>query len=175
MNLILKSSLTFQQPSGKSCLSRLLPLACAVMTVILSGCATPQPEKHAERYADLTSLRKYYVTSEKPPQNLNERQRKTLKAVEDAVAGRGHTVGSGDVVAMPADTECKVVVEDHWFWDMGWYLLKLDIKLVDARNGTSLGWGWVRRAHPSLRRQPAFMANELLDDINQSLVTGKAP
>jgi hypothetical protein len=135
----------------------------------------PQPEKHAARYEDLTKLKIYYVTPEKPSEKANERHQKTLEAVEDALRGRGYTVASGSASAMPADTQCKVLVNDHWFWDMGWYLLRLDLQMLDARNGTLLADGWVRRAAPSLRREPAFMANELLDDMNQALITGKAP
>ena len=123
----------------------------------------PKPEISANHSlgADLSKVKKFYIAYDKEP---NERHARTLRAVQASLASRG-TAGMGLGSAMPPDTECKVVVEDHWFWDVHWYQLKLEISLFDARTGALLGSGSSRRADPSLRRGPEFMANEVLDAI----------
>ena len=78
------------------------------------------------------------------------------------------TATSGLESAMPADTECKVIIHDHWFWDTYWYLLSLDIKFYDAHSGTLLASGHDQRAGPETRRTPEFMANELIEALYPS-------
>jgi hypothetical protein len=153
-------------------LSRLIPsgersalFLASVLIVLCCGCASmvPKPEISATRSlgADLGKLKKFYIAYDKEP---NERHARTLRAVQTSLASRG-TAGMGMPSGMPPDTECKVVVRDHWFWDLQWYQLKLEISLFDPHTGALLGSGSSQRADPSLRRGPEFMANEVLDAI----------
>lgn len=152
-----------------------LGFGAAASLLISSGCASmvPKPEISASRLsgADLSALKTFYIAYEKQP---TERQTRTLKAVEAAVGAHG-SVSMGPQSAMPADTDCRVVVKGHWFWDLGWYQLKVEVSLYNARTGVLLGTGSSRRADPSLRREPEFMANEVVDAIYRGAERDRLP
>ncbi len=159
-------------------------LFCAsVMTASLawlaSGCATnelPKPEISTQSAtADLSRLKHFYVSRDDESGAQDEKHLRGLRAVQEALTDHGMPATSGPLSAMPADTECKVVIHDKWFWDYDWYLLSLDIKFYDARSAALLASGHDRRAHPTIRRSPEFMANELTEAIFSASGGAKNP
>jgi hypothetical protein len=115
---------------------------------------------------DLSTLKKFYVSRDDESKAQNERHQQALHAVQEALTDHGLPATSGPQSAMPADTECKVLVHDRWFWDTYWYLLDLNIQLYDAHSGKLLAAARSRRAAPEFRRSPEFMANELVESLS---------
>jgi len=144
-------------------------LMAACLAWLTTGCSTtvlPKPEISTQSTkADLSGLKKFYVLRDDEAGAQDEKHLRGLHAVQDVLTDHGMPATSGLLSAMPADTECKVIIHDHWFWDVHWYLLSLDIKLYDAHSGALLASGFDRRAHPTIRRSPEFMANELIEAI----------
>jgi len=133
---------------------------------LTAGCATPKPEISTQSpRADLSGLKTFYVSRDDEAKAQDEKHLRGLHAVQEALTGHGMPATSGLLSAMPVDTGCKVMIHDHWFWDLQWYLLSLDMKFYDAHSGQLLASGFCRRAAPAIRRSPEFMANELVEAI----------
>jgi hypothetical protein len=147
--------------------SQLLIAACLAWLTI--GCASnvlPKPEISTQSpTVDLSRLKKFYVSRDNETSAQDEKHLQGLQAVQEALTDHGFPATSGLLSAMPPDTDCKVIIHEHWFWDVYWYLLSLDIKFYDTHSGALLASGHDRRAHPTIRRSPEFMANELIDAI----------
>lgn len=109
------------------------------------------------------------------PALQNEKHRRALHAVQEALTEHGFPATSGLQSGMPADTEYKVIIHDTWFWVFEWFLLSLDIKFYDVHSGALLASGHLKRAHPSIRRDPEFMANELIEAIFSTSGGGTSP
>ena len=133
---------------------------------LTTGCVAPKPELSIQNpTVDLGGLKTFYVARDDEAKAQDEDHLRTLRAVQEALTAHGLPATSGLLSAMPADTGCKVLVHDHWFWDLQWYLLSLDIKFYDSRSGACLASGFCRRAAPVLRRPPEFIANEVIEAI----------
>ena len=146
-------------------------LITSCLAWLTTGCATnhnqlPKPEISTQSpRADLSGLKKFYVSRDDEAGTQDEKHFLGLHAVQDVLTDHGMPATSGLLSAMPTDTECKVIIHDKWFWDVHEYLLSLDIKFYDAHSGALLASGHDRRAHPTIRRSPEFMANELIEAI----------
>ena len=114
---------------------------------------------------EMSRLKKFYVARDDEAGAQDDKHLKGLNAVQQALTEHGFPATSGLLAAMPSDTECKVIIHDKWFWDTYWYLLYLDIKFYDARSGALLASGHDVRSAPATRRNPDFMANELIEAI----------
>jgi hypothetical protein len=153
------------------------PLLIAIGLVWLTtGCASIQPGITTQSpMVDMKGLKKFYVARDDEAGAQDEKHLKTLHAVQSALTEHGMPATSGLLSAMPADTECKVIIHDKWFWDTYWYLLYLDIKFYDARSGKLLASGHDCRSAPVTRRDPEFMANELIEAVFPASVGGTKP
>jgi hypothetical protein len=144
-------------------------LIAACLAWLSTGCATnelPKPEISVlSPKVDLSGLKKYYVARDDESGTQDEKHLRGLHAMQEALTDHGMPATSGLLSAMPADTDCKVIIHDKWFWDVQWYLLSLDISFYDARSNALLASGHDRRALPAIRRDPEFMANELIETI----------
>jgi len=121
---------------------------------------------------EMSRMKTFYVSRDDESGAQDEKHLKTLHAVQEALTEHGFPATSGLLSAMPADTECKVIIHDKWFWDTYWYLLFLDIKFYDAHSGTLLASGHDVRSAPPTRRDPDFMANELIETLFPASVGG---
>ena len=110
-------------------------------------------------------MKHFYVSRDDEGGAQDEKHLRGLHAVQEALSDHDLPATSGLLSAMPANTECKVIIHDQWFWDVQWYLLSLDIQFYDARSNALLASGHDRRALPAIRRDPEFMANELIEAI----------
>ncbi len=144
-------------------------LIAACLAWLITGCATnelPKPEISTQNIrGDFSGLKKYYVSRDDEAGAQDENHLRALHAVQESLTDHDMKATSGLLSAMPADTDCKVIIHDKWFWDTYWYLLTLDIKFYDAHSGALLASGHDRRALPAIRRDPEFMANELVEAI----------
>lgn len=161
----------FRKISESTIMKRLFPwlLIPACFACLTTGCAVndlPKPEISTQSpAADLSRLKKFYVSRDDEFGARDEKHLRTLSAVQEALTDHGMPATAGLQSAMPADTDCKVIIQDKWWWDTYWYLLSLDIKFYDARSGALLASGYDRRALPAIRRDPEFMADELIKAI----------
>ena len=149
-------------------LSILVVTALTGMVIVTGGCAhvSPQPEIATQPpTVDFGRLKKFYVVRDRETGGQDEKHLQGLHAVQEALTDHGMPATSGLLSAMPADTECKVIIHDRLFWDTYWYLLSLDIKFYDVHSGALLAAGHSQRAYPTIRRSPEFMANELIEAI----------
>lgn len=106
--------------------------------------------------SDLQSVRSFYV--------VRDKQSDATDAVQKELARRGFTATSGPEANMPSDAQCKVLVQDHWMWDITMYLLEMKVDLTHPRTGASFASGTSYR--PSLQRKsPEEMAREVFDRI----------
>jgi hypothetical protein len=118
--------------------------------------------------AALGAMKSFYVALDESSQSKDEDDDKALNAVQQALAARGLVATGGPLSAMPGSTDCKVIVRPHWFWDMGKYLLRLEVELSDNKTGKNVGYAGSWRGAPRLRRTPEFMAKELIEAIYRS-------
>ncbi len=138
----------------------------AALVWLTTGCASIQPGIITQSpTVHMSGFKKFYVVRDDEAGAQDDKHLKTLHAVQEALTEHGFPAASGLLAAMPADTDCKVVIHDKWFWDTYFYLLYLDIKFYDARSGALLASGHDVRSAPNTRRDPDFMANELMDAI----------
>jgi hypothetical protein len=141
-------------------------LLALLLTWLTTGCESIKPGV-AVKYptVDMSKFKTFYVARDDDSDAQNERHVRTLHAVQDALADHGMAATSGMQSAIPANTDCKVIIHDKWFWDLSWYLLYLDIKFYDARSGQLLASAHDVRSAPGDRRDPDYMANEALESI----------
>ena len=144
-------------------------LAAACLACLAAGCVTttlPKPEMTVQSpKVDMSSMKRFYVARNTESGAQGDKHVLGLHAVQQALVDHGMPATSGLLSAMPPDTDCKVIIHDHFFWDVNWYLLSLDIKFYDARSGALIASGFCRRAHPSIRRPPEFVANEIIEAL----------
>lgn len=177
-NLDGKRPLAVESQSRKQIFCPLL--VAAFLACLAPGCATrviaPKPELAAQLpIINMSGMKKFYVVHDVEAGRQDDKHLRSLHAVEQALTDHGMPATSGLVSAMPGDTDCKVVIQDHWFWDTYWYLLSLDLKFYDARSGNLLASGHERRAPPVMRRTAEFMANEVVEAVFPSSLEGSKP
>jgi len=107
---------------------------------------------------NLSGLRKFYVAD-------GEKSWQSPAFIASGLSRRGNVVRSGPASAVPADTQCLVMVREHWFWDLGSYLLKLEVDLVNPQSKAVMASAVIRRAMPQGRRGAKVMATEALNAI----------
>jgi hypothetical protein len=136
-----------------------LSSSCRALAIVLvfcgiTGCS--QVTGSATPGVNLSQYRTYHV--------VRDQQSDASDAVQKALAARGYVVTTGPETALASGTECKVLVRDHWTWDMTMYLLELQVDIINPRTGAMLAQG--RSYHPSLERKSAeFMANEVVEKM----------
>ena len=116
----------------------------------LTGSVTPG--------TDLSKLKSFYVDS-------GEKSWETPPFIVAGLIKRGFTAKLGPAAELPAGTDCYVKMRERWFWDLGSYLLKLEVEFLNPQTKAVLASGVVRRADPQGRRGPRVMANEVLNAI----------
>jgi hypothetical protein len=136
----------------------LLPLLglviCATGCAEVSGSSAPG--------VSLAPTKSFYV--------VRDKQSDATDAVQRELARRGFVATTGPESAMPANTDAKVLVEDHWYWDVTMYLVELKINLLNAKTGAAMASG--RSYRPSLeRKSPDEMSHEIFDRIFATAAT----
>jgi hypothetical protein len=135
---------------------RTIPLAllCVLLLPLAAGCH--QVSGSAAPGANLTAGKTYYV--------IRDKQSDATDAVQKDLARRGYVATTGPESLTPSSADCKVLVEDHWMWDITMYLTELKVRVVNAKTGAELASG--RSYRPSLeRKSPDEMAQEVFDQI----------
>jgi hypothetical protein len=107
---------------------------------------------------NLSELKTIYVIDE-------EGKADTTPCIVEELKKRGVTAKSGKQKDMPADTACVVQADEQWMWDMGTYLLNLEIKFTNPKTQSLLADAHIRRAWPQGRRGVKIMSHEVLNAI----------
>jgi hypothetical protein len=139
-------------------------LAAVVGSIFLgffaTGCA--EVSGSAAQGVNLQPVRSFYI--------VRDKQTDATDAVQKELARRGFVATAGPEASMPASADAKVLVEDHWYWDMTMYLVELKVNLQNPKTGAALASG--RSYRPSLQRKPAEeMAREIFDCVFATAVT----
>ena len=125
-----------------------------LLLFLVTGCS--QVSGSTTPGVTLSRYRTFYI--------VRDKQTDATDAMQKALSMRGFIVTTGPESSLPAGTDCKVLVRDHWTWDMTMYLLELQVDVLDPRTGALYAQG--RSYHPSLERKDAeTMANEVVEKI----------
>jgi hypothetical protein len=119
------------------------------LTAVFSGTVTPG--------VNLSDIKSAYVCQDDAST--------TAPLVADRLRAQGLTVKTGLAKDRPADTQCQVTIEEHWFWDLATYLLQLHIELLNPQTKVPYATATVCRAKPEARHGPNVMATEVVNAI----------
>ena len=139
----------------KESLRKFIILAAA--SIFLSGCAATVVSSVGPN-TDLKSLKNFYVVRS-PDDN-----RGVDTAIQLQLASMGLKATSGTDFSRPKDVDVIVTYKHNWVWDITWYLLDLIIQFRDPQTNVLIASGQSYRSS-LVRREPAFMAKEVLDSI----------
>jgi len=118
---------------------------------------------------DWSKIKKIYI-------DMGKKKWKAAPFLAEGFRKRGFVVKTGMADGMPEDTEALVRVNEHWFWDLGTYLLALEVEIMNPQTGDFYASAKVRRAWPQGRRGPEIMSNEVLNAIfNDGMPEGVEP
>ena len=139
--------------------SRGSPIVFAVVMLIaaihLTGCVN-QVSGTPESGVNMGRLKTYYIVAEEPGE--------FTAAIKSEMDRRGLKNTMGPEAKMPPGTDCKVIGEEHWYWDITLYPIEVKIKFVDARGGGVLANG--RSYHTSMtRKTQPYMINEIFNMV----------
>ena len=109
------------------------------------------------------------------PRPQDEKHLQGLHAVQEALTDHGMAATSGLLSAMPADTDCKVIIHDRWFWDTYWYLCPWISTFTMLAPVPYWLPGMISEPFRDIRRTPEFMANELIAAIFSVPAVTKSP
>jgi hypothetical protein len=130
------------------------PLGLCLAVLMIGGCS--QVSGSVTPGVSLSQLRSFYI--------VRDKQSDATDAMQKALAARGYVATTGPEASIPAGTDCKVLVRDHWMWDITMYLLELQVDIINPKTGALYAQG--RSYHPSLERKDAeTMANEIAEKI----------
>lgn len=108
---------------------------------------------------ELAAVKTIYV-------DAGEKGWESPKALIELLKARGYNATMGPMADMPPSTQCLVRVKEYWFWDMGTYLLDLQVEFVNPQSKAVIAAAKVHRAQPQGRRGGKVMATEAFNSIS---------
>jgi len=131
-------------------------IAAACAALLLGACATLESAKAPD--ANVKGLKSFYVT------RVPEDERGIEKLIAARLTTMGYLATSGDAPQPPDRVDAIVTYQDHWFWDITMYMIKLDVQVHDGNSGAVIATAQAMR--PSLQRKsPEGMVQEVLGEI----------
>jgi hypothetical protein len=115
---------------------------------------------------NVSELKTMYVVNE-------DGKADTTPSIVEELKSRGVTVKSGKLTDMPADTACVVKADENWMWDMGTYVLGLEIKFTKPKTQAVMADAYIKRAMPEGRRGSKIMSHEVINAIYYGTTTVK--
>lgn len=139
---------------GRTAPGRLLWVLFA--TLIATGCMSM--DAHRAPDVDLQTLRTFHVVHrEGDHRNLNE-------VIAEQLIEMGYEASSGSETDQLDGIDSIVTYSDSWWWDIIFFLAKLDIQLRDPATGQAVAWGnTVRDAATGYSAKK--VTRELLEEI----------
>ena len=111
--------------------------------------------------SDLSSINRLYVVHFEPDKrNLHD-------LIRDELIEMGFQADSGPGSKIPNDIDAIVTYEDRWYWDLGNYMLQLNIEIRNPKTNYPLAIGESIRTSMA-RKNPSDMAREVLESIFKS-------
>lgn len=136
----------------KNLLLTLIPIS---LVFILSGCAIQKNESLLIPNADETKMKFFYVVhNEVDKRNIDQ-------SIAEVLVEKGYIATSGKIENIPEKLDVLVTYEDRWMWDMGNYLIQLDIQFRNPLNNYPFIAGENVRTS-LIRKSPQFMADETI-------------
>ncbi len=132
-------------------------VSCLLLSVFASGCATSLKADVSPGMTFNDPGKMYVARFEPDKRKLNE-------LIADQLNEFGYTATAGEIQDMPKDTDTLVTYTDHWFWDMGNYLLRLNVKFRDAKTEEIIVTGESYRTSLA-RKSPEYVIKETLEKI----------
>lgn len=153
---------------GVILVGKVLAIAFLAMSFgVMSGCASVSSE--IAPGASLAGIETVYV------QKLPADERGIERVIADQMNLLGYKSSYGESEQPPGPVDAVLTYQDKWMWDITMYMLRLDIQVRDAADGSVMASGQSYR--PSMqRRSPEVMAREVLEEIfNNAEQTGAEP
>src|SRR3989338_5080567 len=101
----------------------LLLVICVIAVV---GCASVRTIKGPDANAIMTAKRVYVIRHPKSSKDID-------LYIQEALAERGMRVNSGPEEQMPSDVDMYIRYIDKLYWDMGIYMITLNISAYDKK------------------------------------------
>jgi len=99
------------------------------MLLLASGCASIRTTLVTTGSTAEFGKRAYVVRHQKSTKDID-------LYIQKALTGRGFIATSGPVEQMPSDVDIYLTYIDKWTWDLGMYLISLDIMVYDKKTGS---------------------------------------
>lgn len=140
---------------------RLLPalLLIGMSLMVLQGCASTSAEYAPDASNEsIDSIESLHVKKFGP----DERGIDTV--IADELTKMGFDVSHGPTARSPHEVDALVTYQDHWWWDITMYMIRLEIQIRDPETHAMIAEGEAYR--PSLQREPPEqVAQAVLDEI----------
>lgn len=136
--------------------STLVAYLCFLL--FFSGCAIVDLRSSQMPDADLSSIKTLYVV------RLEQDNRNIHYIIQHELDEMGFQANAGSTIGIPNDIDAIVTYEDRWYWDLGNYMLKLNIEIRNPKTNYPLAVGESLRTSLA-RKTPSEMAREILESI----------
>lgn len=111
--------------------------------------------------SDISSINRLYIVHFEPDKrNLHD-------VIRDELIEMGFKADSGPGSKIPNDIDAIVTYEDRWHWDLGNYMLQLNIEIRNPKTNYPIAIGESIRTSGA-RKNPDKMAREVLESIFKS-------
>lgn len=133
-------------------------LLMLLLIISFTGCAIHSNE--ARLVPNASNLQKkyfYVIHSNLDKRNIDE-------AIADVLIEKGFKATSGNSEEIPNSADVIVTYEDRWMWDMGNYLIQLEIQFRDSKDNYPFVVGENIRTS-LIRKSPKYMANEVIEEM----------
>jgi hypothetical protein len=130
----------------------------AIAVLLLSGCAIVDLRSSKLPGADISELKTFHVVAN------DEDPGKVHENVRDALIEMGFEATSGPKSETPANVDALVSYDDRWFWDMGNYMIELNLIIREPDMGYPMAEGESIRTSLA-RKEPKEMAKEILESL----------
>ena len=138
-------------------MKKIILFSLLILAPFMSGCMTSL-KVNLEPGKTFSDLGKTYVAHFDPDKrNLHQIIANELKAM-------GAFAAAGERAEMPSDADTLVTYVDNWYWDMGNYMIKINIKFFNAKTEDLIVSGESYRTSLA-RKEPEFMIRETLEKI----------
>ncbi len=132
----------------------------------ITGCAIHKNEAFIIPNGDKLENKSFFVLH-----SLGDK-RHLEEIIRDVLVEKGFVAISGQKENMPEKIDVLVTYEDRWMWDLGNYLIQLDIQFRNPKNEYPFVAGETVRTS-LIRKEPKFMADEVISKMLEKLDKGK--
>jgi hypothetical protein len=132
-----------------------------LLTLALSSCAGILQKQHVENAPgfDAKQISPTHVVK------LPKDERGVHQLIVADLNRRGVTATTGTASERPASAKTYITYKDNWMWDITMYMLRLEIRVYDAKTNALLSTAMSERTS-AVRKSPEGMIQEVLNMVH---------